>query len=73
MNTRDTATNPYPVDSTTHPCCQGIGSHTQNCPQSSTEPPPCGFHWCHNDKPEHVEHYGNGSTTGSYSGPGTFS
>lgn len=30
--------------------------------------PPCGYQWCHNDKAEHVEHYGDGSTTGNYSG-----
>lgn len=38
---------------------------------AATMTPPCGYQWCHNDKPEHVEHYGNGSTTANYSGPGS--
>lgn len=27
----DQTGNPYPVDSTTHDCCGGIGGHTQEC------------------------------------------
>ncbi|GJF09485.1 hypothetical protein NGTWS0302_23910 [Mycolicibacterium cyprinidarum] len=40
-------------------------------PDNTAATPPCGYLWCRNDKPEHVEHYGDGSTTGNYSGPGS--
>lgn len=36
MTHHDTATNPYPVDSATRPCCKGIGGHTQSCTTNET-------------------------------------
>lgn len=31
-----TTTNPYPVDSTYHPCCNAIGGHGPDCPAAPT-------------------------------------
>lgn len=42
MTTHDTATTPYtpyPVDSTTRPCCGGIGRHTPSCSPVQLDPP----------------------------------
>lgn len=29
--------NPYPVDSTYHPCCRAIGDHGRDCPELVVE------------------------------------